>query len=95
MKRFWMLLFVLTACLPYAGGLAPSPQFPIRGTAFITSYFDWETSPWFRISDSYTGPWRLLITDGNRACLVDAPVWTLARIGELHACESGWRNPRL
>ena len=92
------LVIVLESCA--TGGVAGKGERP-RGVpeiAYDRYIYDisdeWERSPWHRVSDSWTGPWYVVVTRQRLACVTDREAWEQAHMGTLFYCATGWRWPR-
>ena len=91
------VLALLMACAPNGtNDVAPAqPVFPVRQTVVYPSSSDWQGTPWYRSSDLHlAGPVYVLFADGDRACVVNAQIWTRVVTGAWLACPTGWRAPR-
>ena len=94
MRAFLALALLVSGCA--AHGAAPALVFPVRQSLVIWDSSEWQRSPWYRSSDlASTGPFYVLIADGNRACVLPAQAWMRVHRDELHSCETGGRSPRL
>ena len=94
MRALVVLAFLVSGCA--ANGATPAPLvFPVRQTVVIWDSAEWQRSPWYRSIDLYSsGPFYVLIADGNRACVLPAQAWMRVHRDDLHSCETGWRSPR-
>src|SRR5262245_55616942 len=98
MRALFALALLVSGCAASTNHyVAPAkPVFPVRQTMVIWSTSDWQLSPWYRTSDLYsTGPYYLIVSDGDRACVVPAQMWVTVHTGEWHECRTGWRSPRM
>jgi hypothetical protein len=95
MRALSALALLVSGCAAN-GGAPAQPVFSVQHTAVYSSSWDWQGSPWYRSSDlASTGPFYVVVADGNRACVVTAADWMRASRGALYSCPAGWRAPRV
>ena len=97
MRALLLLALLVSGCAAHNSIAAPAtPVFPVRQTMVVWSTSDWQLSPWYRTIDLYsTGPYYVIVSDGDRACVVPAQLWVTIHTGQWHECRTGWRAPRI
>jgi hypothetical protein len=100
--NFWLLptVTLLLSCTKIGSvaeqGMAPAgaPEL-VRSRRWYESVFQWERSPWYRWSDSWSEfPVHVVISTSGRACVTDQGGYHVAVEGTLFYCRTPWRYPR-
>lgn len=67
----------------------------IRGVGAFISTFQWEASPWARITDGILPiPVLIVVAQDNSACIVEGKAWAVAKQGDRYSCPAAWRLAR-
>jgi len=96
MRGLLALALLVSGCATNSSSVAPiTPALPVRQILIVSSALEWQRTPWYRSSDlSATGPFFVVLGEGDRACIVPAQTWAIVQTGQWHECLGGWRAPR-